>query len=180
MTSTASLTPFSYVVLVLVGEGGAGPHDLVRMMRRGATVYWASSASQFYAEPKRLEKLGYLTSTKGPGRTHDRTDYRLTDAGRAALRDWHATPASFPRIQSEPVVRVLGAEFADPAAVLGGLAPLREDIAAAHAWLDHAEQLEPMLPHRARVLRLNRRLARRILDAHTAWLDEVEAELGSP
>ena len=36
--STASLTPFSYVILVLVGEGGAGPHDLVRMMRQGA---WA-------------------------------------------------------------------------------------------------------------------------------------------
>ena len=30
---TASLTPFSYVILILVGEGGAGPHDLVRMMR---------------------------------------------------------------------------------------------------------------------------------------------------
>jgi PadR family transcriptional regulator, regulatory protein AphA len=179
MTSTASLTPFSYVVLVLVGEGGAGPHDLVRMMRRGSVVYWASSASQFYAEPKRLEKLGYLTSTKEPGRTHERTNYRLTDAGRAALRDWLATPVSMPRIQSEPILRVLGAEFADAAAVLEGLRPMRGEIAAAHAGLDLAEELEPTLPHRAGALRLNRRLARRILDAHTAWLDEVEAELGT-
>jgi DNA-binding PadR family transcriptional regulator len=179
MTSAGNLTPFSYVVLVLVGEGGAGPHDLVQMMRRGAAVYWASSASQFYAEPRRLEQLGYLTSTKAPGRTHERTEYRLTDAGRDALRDWHATAVSFPRIQSEPVIRLLGAEFADAATVLEGLRPLREEIAAAHAWLDRAEELEPTLPHRARALRLNRRLARRILDAHTAWLDEVEAELGS-
>jgi len=33
-------------------------------------------------------------------------------------------------------VRLLGAEFADPAAVLGGLRGLREAIAAGHAWLD--------------------------------------------
>jgi PadR family transcriptional regulator AphA len=178
MTSTANLTPFSYVVLVLIGEGGAGPHDLVRMMRRGSAVYWAASQSQFYAEPKRLERLGLVASGKAPGRTHQRTVYRLTGAGRAALRDWLATPVSMPRIQSEPIVRVLGAEFADPATVLEGLRPLREQIASAHAWLDRAEEVEATLPHRARALRLNRRLARRILEAHTAWLDEVEAELG--
>jgi DNA-binding PadR family transcriptional regulator len=180
MTSTANLTPFSYVILVLVGEGGAGPHDLVRMMRHGSQVYWAASQSQFYAEPKRLEKLGHLTSAKAPGRTHDRTVYQLTDAGRAALREWLATPATLPRIQSEPVVRLLGAEFADAATVLEGLAPLRQQIAEAHAWLDRAEELEPTLPHRARALRLNRGLARRILDAHTAWLDEVEEEMARP
>jgi PadR family transcriptional regulator, regulatory protein AphA len=179
MSSRASLTPFSYVVLVLIGEGGAGPHDLVRMMRQGSAVYWAASESQFYAEPKRLEGLGLVTSEKAPGRTHERTVYRLTGAGRAALREWLATPVAMPRIQSEPIVRVLGAEFADPATVLAGLEPLREQIAAAHAWLDRAEELEPTLPHRARALRLNRRLARRILDAHTAWLDDVEAELGT-
>ena len=55
---TASLTPFSYVILVLVGDGGAGPHDLVRMMRQGAWAYWTSSASQYYAEPKRLAQIG--------------------------------------------------------------------------------------------------------------------------
>ncbi len=177
MPSTASLTPFSYVVLVLVGDGGAGPHDLVRMMRQGAQVYWAASQSQFYAEPKRLEKAGYLTAHKAPGRTHDRTEYRLTDQGREALKTWLATPAALPRIQSEPVVRLLGGEFADPETVLEGLRPLRAQIEEAKAWLDRAEQVAPTLPHRATALRLNQRLARRILDAHSVWLDEVEAEL---
>jgi PadR family transcriptional regulator, regulatory protein AphA len=176
--STASLTPFSYVILVLVGEGGAGPHDLVRMMRQGAWAYWTSSQSQYYAEPKRLEKLGYLTASKGPGRTHDRTVYRLTDAGREALREWLGTPAAFPRVQNEGAVRLLGAEFADPATVLRGLGGLREEIAAGREWLQRAEEREPGLPHRQRVLAINRRLAQRILDAQAAWLDEVEAEFG--
>jgi PadR family transcriptional regulator, regulatory protein AphA len=180
MSSTASLTPFSYVILVLVGEGGAGPHDLVRMMRRGTFAYWHASQSQFYAEPKRLEKLGYLTSAKLPGRTHQRTEYRLTDAAREALRAWVATPAVYPRIQHEGVVRLLASEWADDAAVLEGLRGLREEIAANRAWLERAAEIEPTLPHRKRVLRLNRRLATRMLDAQEAWLDEVEAELGAP
>lgn len=47
------------------------------------------------------------------------------------------------------------------------------------AWLERAEQIEAHLPHRSRALALNRRLALRIVDAHAAWLDEVEAELGA-
>jgi hypothetical protein len=36
---------------------------------------------------------------------------------------------------------------------------------------------QSQLPHRERALRLNRRLAERILDAHLEWLDAVEDEL---
>ena len=44
--SRSELTPFSYVVLTLVGEGGAGPHDIVRMMRR-SRIYWPSAESHY-------------------------------------------------------------------------------------------------------------------------------------
>jgi PadR family transcriptional regulator, regulatory protein AphA len=170
------LTPFSYVVLVLVGEGGAGPHDLVRMMRQGR-VYWTAPESQYYAEPKRLAEAGYLTATKQPGRTHERTHYELTGKGRDALKQWLATPAPFARIQNEPVVRVLGSEYVDKATLVESLRPLREQVAALQASLDSARELEPQLPHRAKALALNQSLARRILDAHLEWLDEVERDL---
>ncbi len=87
----SNCTPFSYVILVLVGEGGAGPHDLVRMMRDGR-VYWTAPESQYYAEPKRLAKAGFLAAAKQPGRTHAKTHYTLTDQGRDALTAWLATP----------------------------------------------------------------------------------------
>ena len=176
MSTSPKLTPFSYAVLVLVGESGAGPHDLVRMMRQGR-VYWASPESQFYAEPKRLAAAGYLEATKQPGRTHERTHYTLTPQGRAALKAWLATPTRFPRIQNEAVVRLLGAEYADRGELLKSLNALREDLDVLDAELRDAEQREEGLPHRARALRLNRRLAQRIVDAHRLWLDEVEAEL---
>ena len=174
--AAADLTPFSYAVLTLVGRDGAGPHDLVRMARQGR-VYWTAAESQWYSEPKRLAKLGFLRAEKRPGRTRERTHYTLTDAGRAALREWLAEPSAFTRIQCEPIVRLLAAEYVDPEVLERSLAALREPLAESYAALDKAEALARELPHRERVLLINHRLARRILDAHAAWLDEAEAEL---
>lgn len=175
--SRSKLTPFSYTVLTLVGEGGAGPHDFVRMMRQGR-IYWSGAESHFYAEPKRLERLGYLTSRKEQGKTRERTHYTLTDRGRAALRAWVAEPATLPRIQHEAVVKLLAADLVDDAVVLESLAAMRTDIADATARLDVAEAVAATLPHRERYLRLVHGLGRRILAAHLDWLDEVERELG--
>ena len=80
---------------MLVGRGGAGPHDLVRMMRQGR-IYESAAESQFYAEPKRLERLGYLRARKEPGRTHARTHYELTSKGLDALRAWMGTRPEHP------------------------------------------------------------------------------------
>src|SRR3954447_20304708 len=99
--STDALTPFSHVILALVGRGGAGPHDLVRMARNGR-IYWDAAESQFYAEPKRLAALGLLAAREEPGRTRPRTHYTLTVQGRRALAAWMNEPAAFPRIQNEP------------------------------------------------------------------------------
>jgi DNA-binding PadR family transcriptional regulator len=176
MSSPPKLSAFSCAVLVLVGENGAGPHDLVRMMRQGR-VYWAAPESQFYAEPKRLAAAGYLEATKQPGRTHERTHYTLTQAGKDALKAWLATPTRFPRIQNEAIVRLLGSQYADRGELLKSLNALREDLDVLDAELEAAAQREAGLPHRANLLRLNRRLAQRIVDAHRVWLDEVEAEL---
>ena len=171
------LTPFSYAVLVLVGEGGAGAHDLVRMMREGQHVFWAAAASQWYAEPKRLAELGLLHAERMPGRTHDRTHYTVTNAGREALREWLAQPSAFTRIQCEPVVRLLGAEYADPEALARSLESLRAPLEETYAALERLAEVGRELPHRERVIAINHRFARRLLDAHAAWLDAAEAEL---
>jgi PadR family transcriptional regulator AphA len=177
MSSDPALSPFSYAVLVLVGDRGAGPHDLVQMMRRGR-VYWSASESQWYAEPKRLERLGLLRSRKEPGRTRARTVYELTDAGREALRAWAPTPATFPRIQNEAILRVLAADLVGDARALEGLRGLHAELDELSAALDAAEQEARRLPHRERYLLLNHRLARRLVDAHRAWLEEAEREMG--
>jgi DNA-binding PadR family transcriptional regulator len=175
--SRAGLTPFSYVVLALVGRGGAGPHDIVQMMRYGAQL-WTTSESHYYAEPKRLAKLGYLRARPQPGRTRERTHYELTEQGRDALRAWLAEPAAMGRMQHEAIVKLLAADFSDDATVLASVSALREDLAAGYARLEPMLERAEGLPHRQRYLRLINDFGRRILDAHSAWLDEVERELG--
>jgi DNA-binding PadR family transcriptional regulator len=177
MSSQPKLGAFSYAILGLVGRNGASPHDIVRMMREGA-VFWTTSESHFYAEPKRLAKLGYLRAEKRPGRTRERTHYELTDAGRDALRAWLAEPAAMPRIQNEAAIKLLAADFADDATVLGSLAGLREGLADGYRELEAMEARVEDLPHRARYLRLLNELARRTFDAQREWLDHVERELG--
>ena len=59
MSNSSDLSLFSYEILGLVGRQGAGAHDLLRMAQRGRMLDWAGQ-SQYYVEPKRLAKLGYL------------------------------------------------------------------------------------------------------------------------
>jgi DNA-binding PadR family transcriptional regulator len=173
------LTDLSYVVMNLIGRNGAGPHDLVQMVRRGQRLYWAGAESKIYEQPKRLEKLSYLTSEKTRGRTRQRTHYRLTEKGVRALQDWLALPSRFPRIQSEAAIRVQASDLAeDPKVVLESLDSMREDIAELAELLDQAEKREPAFPHRHSQLKLLHSLGRRILRAHLEWLEEVDRELG--
>lgn len=175
----AELRPFSYAILSLVGEGGAGPHDLVRMMRQGR-VYWSAADSHYYAEPKRLEALGYLTSEVLPGKTRARTHYSLTAKGRSALAEWVGEPMSFPRIQHEAVVKVLSGDIAGDEAILRSLDGLRADLASVRAGLDSAAEAAKTLPHRERYLRLVHRLGTELVRVHEQWVAEIERELGGP
>lgn len=175
--SSAKLSPLSFVVLTLVGENGAGPHDIALAMQRGR-VYWTAAPSQYYAEAKRLNAHGLLDAEKTPGQTGPRTHYTLTEAGRDALREWVRTPAQFPKLLQEPAVRLLAADLVGAGPVLEGLAALREDLAALDAELDASETRARSLPGRQRALLLNHGLSRRLVAAQRDWLDEVEREYG--
>ena len=72
--SRDELRLFSYEILGLVGSTGAGTHDLRRMVERGGMLDWAGE-SQYYVEPKRLAKLGYLDGAQGAGQ--DARPHRL-------------------------------------------------------------------------------------------------------
>jgi DNA-binding PadR family transcriptional regulator len=178
MSSHPKLTPFSYVILALVGRGGAGAHEIVQMMGEGSGMFWTTSESHFYAEPKRLAKLGYLSGRKQPGRTRERTHYTLTEQGHDALTAWLAEPAAMARVQHEALVKLLAADFSDDATILASLTGLRQGIADAYARLGPLTERAEQLPHRTRYLRLINDYGKRSLDTLSDWLDHVERELG--
>ena len=172
------LSHFSYMVLGLVGRGGLNPYDLRQMVRRGRIYDWVGE-SQYYVEPKRLARLGYLDARKEPGKTRERTVYTLTDKGLEALREWARTPVRYARMENEPLTRVLIADLVGEGPVRESLGTLRADIADLSARLDEAEAAAEKLPHRRKYLLMGHRLNRRLLAVHLEWLDEIERELES-
>src|SRR5919204_715502 len=118
--SSNELSFFSYEILALVGRGGAGAHDLLRMARHGRILDWAGE-SQYYVEPKRLAKLGYLEARKEPGKTHERTVYTLTEKGLEALRHYARRPVGFTPFKSEALIRILATDLVGEAAVREGI-----------------------------------------------------------
>jgi DNA-binding PadR family transcriptional regulator len=177
----SSLSPFSYVVLTLVGRDGATAPELVEMMSRGR-IYWSAARSQWYAEPRKLAEAGYLNGREEPGVTGPRVRYTLTAKGRRAVADWVRTPVGLPRIQHEALVRVLATDLADdPADVLAGLRPMRDELHPTRAAIATAREHATELPDRRRRLLAQHQMADRLLDAFEQWLDDVDELLaGSP
>jgi DNA-binding PadR family transcriptional regulator len=174
--SSDRLSLFSYEILGLVGRQGAGAHDLQRMAREGRMLDWAGE-SQYYVEPKRLAKLGYVKARKEPGKTRERTIYELTDKGLEALRAYAATPVRFTPLKSDALLRLLIADLVGEKVTRESMATLRDDVAKLMEQLEAAERRAEALPHREEYLRLVTSFMRQLLDLHLELVDRVEREL---
>jgi DNA-binding PadR family transcriptional regulator len=170
------LTLFSYEILGLVGRHGAGAHDLRQMARHGRILDWAGE-SQYYTEPKRLARLGYLEARKEPGKTRERAVYSLTDKGLEALRQYAKTPVRFQPVKNELLLRLLICDLVGEAPTRESAATIREDIADLTTRLDEAEVRTLTLPHRRKYQLLVIGFLRRLLALHLELVDEIERDL---
>jgi DNA-binding PadR family transcriptional regulator len=176
--STDELTLFSYEILGLVGRRGAGAHDLRSMARDNRILDWAGE-SQYYTEPKRLARLGYLDTRREPGKTRERTVYSLTDKGHATLREYASTPVRFQPVKSDLLLRLLICDLVGEAPTRESAVTIRADIADLRARLDEAEARAEALPHRRKYNLMVIGFLRRLLDLHLELVDEIERELTS-
>jgi DNA-binding PadR family transcriptional regulator len=146
------------------------------MAKVGRFLAWAGE-SQYYVEPKRLAKLGYLDARKEPGKTRERTVYTLTEKGRQALADYARTPVSITPLKSEPLLRLLICDLVGEEVTRDSLAALRDDITDLRQRLDDSERAAKDLPHREKYLLLAIDFLRGLLDLHGQLLHDVEREL---
>ncbi|HEY7421010.1 MAG TPA: PadR family transcriptional regulator [Gaiellaceae bacterium] len=175
MSRREDLTLFSYEMLALVGRGGAGPHDLLQMARVGRFLAWAGE-SQYYVEPKRLAKLGYLEARKEPGKTRERTVYTLTDKGLEALRDWVRTPVGFTPFKSEALIRILATDLVGEAAVREGFEALRDDLEDMRTRMRETAERAKALPHREKYLSLGLEFVDGLIGLYEELADKVERD----
>src|SRR6202008_807336 len=163
--SRDELTLFSYEILGLVGRTGAGAHALLRMATRGRILDWAGE-SQYYVEPKRLARLGYLEARKEPGRTRERTVYSLTDKGLDALAQWARTPARVTPGKREPLLRLMIADLVGEGPTRESLSAMRADIDDLRERLRATEQGTEELPHRRKYLLMVTAHLDKLLELH--------------
>jgi DNA-binding PadR family transcriptional regulator len=176
--SSTELSLFSYEILGLVGREGAGAHDLLRMAQRARILDWAGE-SQYYAEPKRLAKLGYLEARREPGKTRERTVYTLTEKGLDVLDEYAKTPVRFTPLKSEPLLRLLLCDLVGEPVTRASLATLRDDIADLMHRLEDGAATAQSLPHRSKYLQLVNEFLRHYLDLHLELIDKVERDFAS-
>jgi DNA-binding PadR family transcriptional regulator len=166
-------------MLALVGRGGAGPHDLLQMAKSGRFLAWAGE-SQYYVEPKRLAKLGYLDARKEPGKTRERTVYTLTEKGLDALRDWVRTPLGFTPFKSEALIRVLATDLVGEEAVREGFAALRDDLEDMRARRRETAERAKALPHREKYLNLGLEFVDGVIRLYEELVEKIERDFAKP
>ena len=174
--SRPELSLFSYEILGLVGRNGAAAHDLMLMAQRGRMLDWAGQ-SQYYVEPKRLAKLGYLEARKEPGKTRERTVYTLTEQGLEALEAYARTPVTVSPVKSDALLRLLIADLVGERVTRESIATLHEDIADLRERLDETEAGAESMPHRRKYVLLVTGFLRELLDLHLKLVDDVDREL---
>ena len=175
--ASEELSLFSYEILGLVGREGVSPHDLRMMVQRGRILDWAGE-SQYYVEPKRLAKLGYLDARKEPGKTRERTVYTLTDKGIEALHEYARTPVRFQPVKSEVLLRLLICDLVGEEVTERSVGTLRDDIADLQARLQETTERADSLPHRRKYLLLINGFLERLLELHLDLVSRVERKLG--
>jgi DNA-binding PadR family transcriptional regulator len=111
------LTGTSFAVLTLLELlGPATPYDLKQALERSIENFWPVPHTTFYAEPERLTRGGFLSVQQEEGGRR-RKLYSLTDAGRAALREWVSSPEiSAPQLREEGVLKIFAG--ADPLPIM--------------------------------------------------------------
>jgi len=169
-----SLTPTSYLVLGLVARHDAcTSYDMKRTVSGSIGYFWTFPHSQLYAEPVRLAELGLLSEEQEPSGRKRRT-YRLTDAGREALRLWLAEPTDEPtEIRDLAVLKLFFGREAEPEP----LRILAERAAAAHRKRLAEYEAIAAIPHIEKHERLTLELGLRFERHSIRYWEEVAEEV---
>jgi DNA-binding PadR family transcriptional regulator len=83
------LTDLEGAVLAEIAKRSvATSYVVARAFAASPSEYWSGSAGAVYPLIKRLSARGYLTAHANADGKRARLDYRLTEAGQVALKDW--------------------------------------------------------------------------------------------
>lgn len=144
MSSETRLTPTSYIVLgLLEAAGEATPYDLKQTVGLSLGNFWSLPHAQLYAEPERLAAAGLLSERRESGGRR-RRHYKVTAAGRRALRAWLAEPTEeLTELRDLSMLKIFFG--ADPQAMAAVQLPARLERIASYEEV--VKRIEGQVPH---------------------------------
>jgi PadR family transcriptional regulator AphA len=111
-----SPSPLRCALLGLLNRRSLTGYEILKRFSRSIVFFWHAKRSQIYAELKRMESLGLVTSRVTPqtGRP-DKRAYAITPAGLAVLRAWLDRPIAASAIKDETLLRTFFCDRLPPA-----------------------------------------------------------------
>ncbi len=99
-----------YAVLGLLAVRPWTTYELAKQVQRSLGWFWPRAERKLYDVPPDLVARGLATVTEGHTGRRARSVYRITPAGRRALRRWLGLPSQPPTLEFEAMVKLF---FAD-------------------------------------------------------------------
>lgn len=174
-----------HAILVSLLEKPGSGYELARRFDRSIGYFWAATHQQIYRVLKRMESDGCVDAREVAQQARpDKKEYSVTALGRAALSRWLHEPIEPESVRHELAVKIRGAAFDDPAALIREVERHRQ----AHAdRLGHylaGERRDFTGPEAPRTLDAGQELQHVVLRGGIAyermtlaWLDDVIATL---
>ena len=129
-----------HAILVLLERKPGSGYDLAQRFKGGIGHFWSASHQQIYHELKQLSSQMLVEFELQPqSERPDRKHYRITAAGRNALKSWLLQPTRPERFNSALLVKIYAANLAEPAALV---AELEQNLVEHRRRLDEYVSLE--------------------------------------
>lgn len=172
-----SLSTTTYVTLGLLAKHPGSGYDIALLAERSIAHFWPVPKSQLYTELARLEQLGLVSGTTvRQDRFPEKRVFDLTEAGRAALREW-LDGLGFERLRNKnaALVKVFFGHFMTPERLAPLLQGYRHDAEKRQAELMAVASRLEANPSREKLFGLAT-VRHGILQAEAAlvWADEAE------
>jgi DNA-binding PadR family transcriptional regulator len=172
------------ILVSLLEQPGSG-YELARRFDRSIGYFWTATHQQIYRVLGRMQADGLLAVREVPqqGRP-DKKEYSVAPPGRAALSRWLHEPVEPESLRHELAVKIRGAAFDDPAALIREVERHRQAHADRLAHYLAGEQRDFTGPGAPAPLDAGQELQHVVLRGGIAyermtiaWLDDVLATL---
>ncbi|GGV30314.1 PadR family transcriptional regulator [Streptomyces spectabilis] len=106
------------ILVSLLEQPGSG-YELARRFDRSIGYFWTATHQQIYRVLKRMESDAWIEAREVAQQDRpDKKEYSVAALGRAALSGWLHEPIEPESVRHELAVKIRGAAFDDPAALI--------------------------------------------------------------